>query len=68
MDRVANICRTPKQFFKSAFRCIPLQMSSLDKDVQGSQAYKAEERTILFQIFVDTRENWKQFGSTLWSE
>lgn len=34
-----------------------LQMSSLDKDVQGSQAYKAEERTILFQIFVDTREN-----------
>ena len=30
------------------------RMSSFEKDVQGSQAYKAEGRKILFQSLVDT--------------
>ena len=35
-------------------------MSSFDKDVQSSEAYEAEGRTILFQIKVyTTGESWK---------
>ena len=45
------------------------RMSSFEKDVQGSQAYKAEGRKILFQSLVDTtKESWKLFSPTLWSE
>lgn len=41
-------------------------MSSFDKDVQRSQAYKAEGRTILFLIFVGTTE--ETFMAILYSE
>ena len=35
-------------------------MSSFDKDVQSSEAYEAEGRTILFHIKVyTTGESWK---------